>query len=134
MEITLTHTAGSVFAICAVLSGIAAKAGVANPAIVLLVLLAGAASVRPTALVAYLRLPSIVVTLSTMVILREGLRWITQGAWVQDLPAGYQWLGLSQAAYPIAVFGRVGGLLAALAWSAAHLAAGTRDLRHRLES
>ena len=116
---------GSVFAICAVLSGVAAKAGVANPAIVLLVLLAGAAlGATNGALVAYLRLPSIVVTLSTMVILREGLRWITQGAWVQDLPAGYQWLGLSQATYPIAVFVVSAGLLAALAWSAAHLAAG----------
>ena len=116
---------GSVFAICAVLSGVAAKAGVANPAIVLLVLLAGAAlGATNGALVAYLRLPSIVVTLSTMVVLREGLRWITQGAWVQDLPAGYQWLGLSQGTYPITVFVVSAGLLAALAWSAAHLAAG----------
>ena len=53
------------------------------------------------ALVAYLRLPSIVVTLATMVALRDGLRWTTQGAWVQDLPPGFQWLGLSQAAYPV---------------------------------
>ena len=35
-----------------------------------------------------------------MVALRDGLRWITQGAWVSDLPDSFQWLGLSQRAYP----------------------------------
>ena len=39
------------------------------------------------ALVAGLGLPAIVVTLATMVVLREGLRWATEGVWVQDLPA-----------------------------------------------
>jgi rhamnose transport system permease protein len=116
---------GSLFAICGVLSGVAAKAGLSMPAVALLVLLAGAAlGAANGALVAYLRLPSIVVTLATMVILREGLRWTTQGAWVQDLPAGYQWLGLSQAAYPAAALAVAGGLLAVMAWSAAHVAAG----------
>ena len=47
------------------------------------------------------RMPSIVVTLATMVALRDGLRWVTQGAWVQDLPPGFQWFGLPQAAYPV---------------------------------
>jgi rhamnose transport system permease protein len=46
--------------------------------------------------VAGLRLPSIVVTLATMVTWREGLRWLRQGVWV-DLPDGVQWFGLSQA-------------------------------------
>ena len=53
------------------------------------------------ALVAYARIPSIVVTLATMVALRDALRWATQGAWVQDLPRGFQWFGLAQAAYPL---------------------------------
>jgi len=48
-------------------------------------------------LVAGLRLPSIVVTLATMVAWREGLRWWRQGQFV-DLPEGLQWLGLSQRA------------------------------------
>ena len=39
------------------------------------------------ALVAGLGLPSIVVTLATMVTWREGLRWLRQGVWV-DLPEG----------------------------------------------
>ena len=38
------------------------------------------------ALVAYVGIPSIVVTLATMTALRDGLRWATEGAWVQDLP------------------------------------------------
>ena len=117
-------SAGSVFAICGVLSGVAAKTGLPMPAVALVVLLAGAAlGTINGGLVAYLRLPSIVVTLATMVMLREGLRWTTQGAWVQDLPSGYQWLGFSQATYPIAAFVVSAGLLAALAWSAAHVSA-----------
>ena len=55
------------------------------------------------ALVAYVRIPSIVVTLATMVALRDGLRWATQGAWVSDLPPGFQWLGLSQSSYPVLI-------------------------------
>jgi rhamnose transport system permease protein len=49
------------------------------------------------ALVAGLRLPSIVVTLATMVTWREALRWQQQGALV-NLPDGTQWFGLSQGA------------------------------------
>jgi len=47
-------------------------------------------------LVADLGLPSIVVTLATMVIFRESLRWIRQGQFVNDLPDNFQWFGLSQ--------------------------------------
>ena len=50
------------------------------------------------ALIAFARLPSIVVTLATMVALRDGLRWTMQGAWVENLPSDFQWLGLGQAA------------------------------------
>jgi rhamnose transport system permease protein len=46
--------------------------------------------------VARLGLPSVVVTLATMVIWRDSLRWVTEGAWVQDLPGGFQWFGLPQ--------------------------------------
>jgi rhamnose transport system permease protein len=49
------------------------------------------------ALIAGLRLPSIVVTLATMVTWREGLRWQRQGQFV-NLPDGVQWFGLNQAA------------------------------------
>src|SRR5204863_2989672 len=45
--------------------------------------------------VAGLRLPSIVVTLATMAIWREALRWKRQGAFV-NLPDGLQWFGMNQ--------------------------------------
>jgi rhamnose transport system permease protein len=54
-------------------------------------------------LVAFVGIPSIVVTLATMIGLREGLRWVTQGAWIENLPAGFQWFGLTQAAFPFTV-------------------------------
>ena len=44
-------------------------------------------------LVAYLRIPSIVVSLGMLSILKGGLISITAGAWITDLPAGY---GLAQ--------------------------------------
>ncbi|MEO8078767.1 MAG: ABC transporter permease, partial [Acidobacteriota bacterium] len=75
-------------------------------------------------LVAYLRIPSIVVTLATMVALRDGLRWGTQGAWVQDLPAGFQWFGLEQAAYPIVAGAVVLLLQIGIGWGMRHVAAG----------
>jgi rhamnose transport system permease protein len=48
------------------------------------------------ALVGWLRLPSIIVTLAMLVAWRDALRWITAGAWVQDLPPNFQWFGLGQ--------------------------------------
>ncbi len=51
------------------------------------------------ALIAYLQIPSIVVTLATMVALRDGLRWWTQGAWIRGLPQHFQWFGQSQGVF-----------------------------------
>jgi rhamnose transport system permease protein len=85
---------GSQFAVCSVAAGMLAKSGLPLPLVVFAVLLAGAAlGAINGALVAYVRIPSIVVTLAAMVALRDGLRWSTQGAWVQDLPRGFQWFG-----------------------------------------
>jgi rhamnose transport system permease protein len=75
-------------------------------------------------LVARLRIPSIVVTLATMVALRDGLRWITQGAWVQDLPPDFQGFGRSQAASQAITIGIALLLSAAFIWGLRHLAAG----------
>jgi rhamnose transport system permease protein len=116
---------GSVFAICSVVAALVSKAGVPLPAMTLLVVLSGAAfGALNGALVAWLRVPSIVVTLATMVGLRDGLRWATQGAWVQDLPASFQWLGTSQATYPVEIGALAALLVALMAWGARHLAAG----------
>ncbi len=116
---------GSVFAICGVVAGLVAKSGapvlVAGLAACLVGAMLGAVN---GALVAYVRIPSIVVTLATMVALRDGLRWVTQGAWVQDLPSGFQWFGLSQSAYPLVACAIVAGLQIAMGWGMRNVAAG----------
>src|SRR6185312_5217885 len=76
------------------------------------------------ALVAYIGIPSIVVTLATMTALRDGLRWSTQGTWVQDLPTAFQWLGLSQSRFPFVVTAVTVMLTAAFAWGLRHVAGG----------
>jgi rhamnose transport system permease protein len=116
---------GSMFAICSVVAGVLAKEGLpvwlAGGGAVLIGGLLGTVN---GSLVAYARIPSIVVTLATMVAWRDGLRWVTQGAWVQDLPRQFQWLGLTQGSYPAVLAVVVASLLAAAMWSMRHLAAG----------
>jgi rhamnose transport system permease protein len=108
---------GSVFAICGVTSGLLAKAGMPMPLVVAGSCLAGAAlGAMNGALVAYVRIPSIVATLAAMVALRDALRWATDGAWVQDLPPGFQWLGLGQRAYPFVAALVTLGLYGLFAW------------------
>jgi rhamnose transport system permease protein len=116
---------GSIFAICGVTAGLLSKAGLPAPAAGLGACFAGAAlGALNGTLVAYLRIPSIVVTLASMVALRDALRWQTQGAWVQDLPRDFQWFGLSQSAYPVAVAGVAVILSTGLAWILRNLAVG----------
>lgn len=116
---------GSVFAICAVTSGLLAKAGLPLPLVAAGTCAAGALlGALNGAFVAWVRIPSIVVTLATMVALRDALRWTTGGAWIQDLPGSYQWLGTSQAAFPFLALGIVAGLQAGMAWGLRTLAAG----------
>lgn len=116
---------GSVFAICGVVAGVAAKASGSVAVAGLAACAAGALlGALNGSLVAYLRLPSIVVTLATMVALRDGLRWWTQGAWVQDLPAGFQWFGLPQAGYPLVACAIVVFLQVSTAWAMQNFAGG----------
>jgi rhamnose transport system permease protein len=116
---------GSVFAICSVAAGLLAKAGLPLPVVAVAVSFAGGClGAINGALVAFVTLPSIVVTLATMVALRDGLTWATGGAWIQDLPASFQWLGLSQTAYPLISVGLAILLPAAAAWCLRNLPAG----------
>lgn len=88
---------GSLFGICAVACGTLAKLGM--PMILLPIAALAAGSLMEAtngALVSFVKAPSIVVTLATMVAGREALRWITGGAWVEGLPAKFQWFGLNQ--------------------------------------
>src|SRR6185295_8720593 len=89
---------GSRFAVCSVAAGWLAKSGVPIPLLLPCVILLGVAMGSLNGfLVGRLRLPSIIVTLAMLTAWRDGLRWVTQGAWVQDLPANFQWFGLGQA-------------------------------------
>jgi len=88
---------GSQFAVCTVAAGVLAKSGIPLPLLLLCVVLIGAAmGALNGALIGWLRLPSIIVTLAMLVAWRDALRWITAGAWVQDLPANFQWFGFGQ--------------------------------------
>ena len=115
---------GSQFAVCSVCAGLLAAAklplALVLPASIALGVLMGAIN---GALIAGLRLPSIVVTLATMVTWREALRWQQQGAFV-NLPDGVQWFGLSQLAgqWTLIVVSLV--VLVVLALATKHLAAG----------
>jgi rhamnose transport system permease protein len=89
---------GSQFAVCTVAAGWFAKAGVPILLVLPLVIITGAVmGAIGGAFVGRLRMPSIVVTLALMVAWRDSLRWITEGAWVQNLPADFQWFGFSQS-------------------------------------
>jgi rhamnose transport system permease protein len=109
---------GSTFAVCSVVAGTFATVGTPMPAVVFGALATGAAIGAVNGLlVAWLHIPSIVVTLAAMVALRDGLRWITEGAWVQNLPASFQWFGLTQQAYPLVAVGTAGLLSVLTAWT-----------------
>lgn len=115
---------GSQFAVCSVSAGVLAAQNWPAPlvAVAAVVIGAGLGAING-ALVAGLRLPSIVVTLATMVTWREALRWQRQGAFV-NLPDGLQWLGLSQSAGQWLLVAAALAVLVLLALALRHLAAG----------
>ena len=116
---------GSQFAVCTVTAGLLAKAGLPMPLLLIATAAAGMLlGACNGALVAWLGIPSIVVTLATMVILRDTLRWITGGEWVQNLPPSFQWMGLSQSAGQAAIVIFAIAVFLLCAWALRHLAAG----------
>jgi rhamnose transport system permease protein len=116
---------GSVFAICSVVMGVSSRWGLPGGISALAACLAGAAGgALNGALVGYLRVPSIVVTLATMVALRDGLRWQTQGAWIGSLPASFQWFGWTQPVYTAASLALVTLLVLLAGWGLRSLHAG----------
>jgi len=116
---------GSQFAVCGIVAGVLAKAGVPVLLLVLLVPLAGALMGAANGLfVARLKMPAIVVTLATLVVWRDALRWATEGAWVQGLPANFQWLGLGQAAGQWVIVAAAVAVLLGFRWALQNLGAG----------
>ena len=116
---------GSQFAVCTLATGWLAKAGIPILVVLPLVIAAGALMGAVAGVfIARLRLPSIVVTLALMVAWRDGLRWTTEGEWVQNLPANFQWYGLGQTVGQLLIVLVAIVLLIAFAWMLRHLNAG----------
>jgi rhamnose transport system permease protein len=116
---------GSIFSICGVVAGLLAQARMPIGLVALGALAAGAGmGAINGALVARLGLPSIVVTLATLVIGRESLRYVREGEFVRNLPRGFQWFGASQATGQWLVVTIALLVFAVFAWGMTYVAAG----------
>ena len=115
---------GSQFSVCSVCAGLLAARG--WPLALVLPVAIGAGALLGAingVLIAGLRLPSIVVTLATMVTLRQGLNLVRQGEFV-NMPESFQWFGLNQVAgqWTLVIAALV--VLVALGLAMRHLAVG----------
>ena len=110
---------------CSVAAGWLAKSGISIALLLPFVVLFGAAMGSFNGLlVGRLRLPSIIVTLAMLTAWRDGLLWITQGAWVENLPATFQWFGLSQTSGQGLIVTVALVVLIAFSWLLRNLGAG----------
>lgn len=115
---------GSQFAVCSIAAGMLAKS-LPMPIVVLMVVAAGCLlGAINGILVARVKIPAIVVTLATLVAWRDGLRWATEGTWVQNLPGNFQWFGFSQTFGQALIVTAALAILFALAWALINLPAG----------
>jgi len=115
---------GSQFAVCGVFGGLLLSMNWPLSLVIPSAMLAGAVlGAINGVLVAGLRLPSIVVTLATLVTWREALRWLRQGQFV-NLPERVQWFGLSQKAGQWTVIAVALGIFALVVLASEHLTAG----------
>jgi rhamnose transport system permease protein len=115
---------GSLFAITSVACGVLAKNGVPTLFLPIAALVIGSTlGAMNGALISFVKAPSIVVTLATMVAWREALRWITGGAWVEGLPNSFQWFGLGQSAGQAVIVGSALILFTGLWWGSQNISA-----------
>ena len=116
---------GSQISLCGIAAGLLARAGLPMPLVGIgTVMLGGLLGAANGALIAGLGLPSIVVTLATMVIWREGLRWWREGEFVRELPPSFQWFGLGQDAGQWLVVAVAWTVFAIFAWGLRNMGAG----------
>lgn len=108
---------GSQFAVASVVAGFLAKEGLPMPVLFLVMIAIGALMGAVNGvLVGWFKLPSIIVTLAMLVAWRDGLRWMTEGAWVQNLPENFQWFGLGQTSGQILIVAISLVIFASFAW------------------
>jgi rhamnose transport system permease protein len=116
---------GSQFVAGGIAAGLLAKAGWPMPAVAAATLALGALlGALNGVLVTVARIPAIIATLATMVLLRNGVLRATGGDWIQDLPAGFQWFGLAPVSAPVVYLVVAGAVFAVAAWALRHTAAG----------
>lgn len=116
---------GSQFSICGVVAALLGQAGVPPLLAAGGTLAAGALmGALNGALVAFLRLPSIVVTLATMVALEAALKWERSGEAVRNMPETFHFFGLGQSAGQALIGALALAVFAAFAWGLRRLGAG----------
>jgi ribose/xylose/arabinose/galactoside ABC-type transport system permease subunit len=107
-------SAGSALAVCAVVAGLTARSGASLPLVILMPMLAGAVIGAVNGwLVAFVRIPAIIVTLGMMSVLRGGIIWWTRGEWIGNLPPSFSAVGRGEiAGIPLPVWIAFGIVLA----------------------
>lgn len=115
---------GAQFGMCAVIGGLLTASGLPLGVAALCAIASGAfMGALNGALVAWLGLPSIVVTLATMVTWQEALR-LWQNGRLLNLPPGAQWFGANQTTGQITLIATSVAMVAVAAWMMKNLAAG----------
>ncbi|MCS6773949.1 MAG: ABC transporter permease [Anaerolineae bacterium] len=106
---------GSMLGVCATIAGELARNDVPVPlAFAAAVIAGGIMGAVNGALVAYARIPAIVVTLGMLSILRGGLILVTQGRWIESLPQAFFFSQRSTLGIPNPVWVMV--IVALLVW------------------
>lgn len=131
---------GSVFGACAIVGGMLAKQGWSLAEIAAVMMLLGAcAGAVNGAFVAYLNVPSIIVTLATMALIRGVIIILTGGEWIYDVPASFQTLATGHSLglpNPVWVMAAVllgaSALLRGSAWGRSLYAVGSNAAAARL--
>jgi ribose/xylose/arabinose/galactoside ABC-type transport system permease subunit len=96
---------GSILAVCAVLSGNLAVAGVPLPLVIVAAILAGTAlGALNGVLVAYAKIPAIIVTLGALSFWRGLVITVTQGAWIYNMPESFHFAQRSLLGIPVPIY------------------------------
>lgn len=111
--------------LCAIVAAVLAQHGFSMPVVIVAAVATGAVlGAMNGVLVAGLGLPSIVVTLATMAIWRESLRWDREGESVRNLFENFEWFGFSQATGERIIVGAAVGMLIVAMFAMRYLRAG----------